>query len=289
MAQHHEGVDQQQVNLAARRVLLDALDALEGHRDALVLVGAQAVYEHVGAAELGVAAFTSDSDVGVDPDKIGDEPLIDQAMIAADFTRTNPNPGQRDQPGIWWKRQIVDGQDLSIEVDLLVPFETSSGGRQVRGARIPPHDKGAMHRVAGLSVAMVDHDVRTLTSLEPAADSRSIAIKVAGIPALLVAKSFKLGERLRNDPGRLNAKDASDVVGLMTASPAAVVADTLARFRDDTTVGPTVRLSLEYLGELFGRNESPGISLAIEALTNVRDPQEIQFLMTSYIAALPRP
>ena len=39
----------------ARRVLLDALDALGGHRDAVVLVGAQAIYLRVGEADLAVA------------------------------------------------------------------------------------------------------------------------------------------------------------------------------------------------------------------------------------------
>jgi hypothetical protein len=39
----------------ARQVLLDALDALGPHRDAIVLVGAQAVYLRVGEAKLAVA------------------------------------------------------------------------------------------------------------------------------------------------------------------------------------------------------------------------------------------
>ncbi len=38
--------------VAARRVLLDALDALVNHRDAIVLAGAQAVYVRTGAADL---------------------------------------------------------------------------------------------------------------------------------------------------------------------------------------------------------------------------------------------
>jgi hypothetical protein len=41
--------------LIARRVLLDALDALGEHRDAIVLVGAQAVYLRVGDADLALA------------------------------------------------------------------------------------------------------------------------------------------------------------------------------------------------------------------------------------------
>jgi hypothetical protein len=36
----------------ARRVLLDALDALGEHRNATILVGAQAVYLHTGDADL---------------------------------------------------------------------------------------------------------------------------------------------------------------------------------------------------------------------------------------------
>jgi hypothetical protein len=34
------------ITIVARRVLLDALDALEEHREGLVLVGAQAIYRY---------------------------------------------------------------------------------------------------------------------------------------------------------------------------------------------------------------------------------------------------
>jgi len=46
--------------VVARRVLLDALEALGGHCDALILVGAQAVYLHTGAASFAVAEHTTD-------------------------------------------------------------------------------------------------------------------------------------------------------------------------------------------------------------------------------------
>lgn len=51
--------------VAARRVLLDALVALEGHLDSLVLVGAQAVYHHTGASELNVPLMTTNADLAV--------------------------------------------------------------------------------------------------------------------------------------------------------------------------------------------------------------------------------
>lgn len=52
----------------ARLGLLDALAALESHLDALVIIGAQAIYLHTGATEIALAEFTTDGDVAVDPD-----------------------------------------------------------------------------------------------------------------------------------------------------------------------------------------------------------------------------
>ncbi|MGA2930016.1 MAG: hypothetical protein ABSG43_29315 [Solirubrobacteraceae bacterium] len=42
------------ITVAARRVLLDALEALEAHRDALVLVGAQAIYLYTGDTDVAI-------------------------------------------------------------------------------------------------------------------------------------------------------------------------------------------------------------------------------------------
>lgn len=53
--------------VAARRVLLDALAALEGHLDNLILVGAQAVYHHAGDADLNIPLMTTDGDLALSP------------------------------------------------------------------------------------------------------------------------------------------------------------------------------------------------------------------------------
>ena len=58
----------------ARTALLDALDALEPHLDALVLVGAQAVYLHTSETELAVAEYTTDADLAVAPGELADTP-----------------------------------------------------------------------------------------------------------------------------------------------------------------------------------------------------------------------
>ena len=46
----------------ARSALLDAVDALAEQLDAVVLVGAQAVYLHTGDADFATAEYTTDAD-----------------------------------------------------------------------------------------------------------------------------------------------------------------------------------------------------------------------------------
>lgn len=84
----------------ARRVLLDALDAMEAHLDAIVLVGAQAVYLRTQGRLVGYQAFTTDADVVLDPAKLGPIPPLGQAMEAAGFTSpTSRASGRHDSPG----------------------------------------------------------------------------------------------------------------------------------------------------------------------------------------------
>src|SRR5919108_2313150 len=110
--------------VSARRALLDALEALEEHRDSIVVVGAQAVYLHTGAADLAVAEFTTDADLAIDPEMLRPNPRLDAALQGRGFVP------DASQPGIYWS---ADG----IEVDLMVPETLGGGGR--RGARLGAH------------------------------------------------------------------------------------------------------------------------------------------------------
>ena len=67
----------------ARTVLLDALEALNEQRDAVVLVGAQAIYLHTGDAEIAVPAFTTDGDLVIEPARLKDEPRLVEAIRSA--------------------------------------------------------------------------------------------------------------------------------------------------------------------------------------------------------------
>jgi hypothetical protein len=242
----------------ARGVLLDALQALEAHRDALVVIGAQAIYLHTGAAEIALAEATKDSDLAVDPRQLLDDPRIEEAMLAASFHRDLLHP----QPGSW----LSAG---GIPVDLMVPEALSGqGGR--RGARIPPHSNDATRRASGLEAALVDNAPMTIRALDPG-DDRETTVAVAGPTALLVSKLHKLGER-RDQPGRLVDKDAHDIYRLFVATDPVAVARRLVELAADPFCGAATRTAIAYLRELFAGPTALGPTMAGRAEQLVGDP-----------------
>lgn len=282
MAQAPPGIDQDQLTIAARRVLLDALTALTDQRDALTIVGAQAVYLRTQNAGLRSAAYTSDGDISIDPLVLDDHPLLEQALQAAGFTLLNPR-----QPGLWARKEQVGGTAVDIEVDLLVPEKLAPRpGR--RSAHMPPHDKLATRRVPGLEVAAADRSLMTVTSLQPA-DTRAVKVHVAGPVALLVAKAFKIRDRLAqaaDKPARLTHKDAGDVIRIMRSIPADEVAASFRQMQADQRVGDTAREGLDLLHSLFGAAATPGVDMAVQALAGDMLEHRIRALSPAYLRAL---
>jgi len=248
----------------ARRVLLDALDALADHRDSLVLVGAQAVYLRTDEIALSFSAsYTTDADLAIDPTTLAETPPLAEVMTAAGFERTQP-----DRPGIWGKSVVVGGHDEMIPVDLIVPETLAGAGR--RGARLTGHGKQAVGRADGLEAALVDRSPMTITSLDPT-DKRAIAVDVAGPAALLVAKLHKIGERTaqaETRPDRVIAKDAADIYRLMLHLGAEAAVDRFNPFLEHATAGPATRTALGYLEALFGAPSASGVRLAVEGLSS---------------------
>ena len=85
--------------VAARRTLLDALEALAEQRDALVLIGAQAIYLHTGAAPVALAETTRDSNLAVDPRILSDSPLLNDGMTRARLPAFRQRPTRRGNRG----------------------------------------------------------------------------------------------------------------------------------------------------------------------------------------------
>ncbi len=245
--------------VAARGVLLDALEALGTQRDAIIVVGAQAVYLRTGDAGIkGVAPYTIDADFALAPAQLADEPHIEQVLAEADFV-------QRGDPGIWWKTVDVGGAPTEIEVDLMVPEGYApAGGR--RSARLPPHDRMVARKAVGLEGTILDRDLIEIASLD-GADRRRFTASVAGPAALVVAKVHKLRDRLAGGKAdRIADKDASDVYRLMLAVPVAEFLRRLRPLLEDETAGPVCHEALDLLIQLFGARSTTGTRMATDAL-----------------------
>jgi hypothetical protein len=252
----------------ARRVLLDVLEALADHRNAIVLVGAQAIYLHVGEADFAVAPFTADSDLVLNPEILADAPEIDALLRARGFA---PSP-DRSRIGAWL------GPD-GIPVDLMVPEALAGRGR--RRADLGPQGTHIARRARGLEAALVDSVDMVVDALDPS-DRRRTPATVAGPTALLIAKLHKIYER-RDNPTRLNNKDAFDVYRLLAAIPTETFGATLPRLLRAELSRDISLLGVSYLRELFGRPDAVGSQMAGRAVELVDDPARIA-LSCAYLA-----
>jgi hypothetical protein len=251
----------------ARRVLLDALEALGPHRDALVLVGAQAVYLRVGEAEFAVAPFTTDGDLAIDPAVLADIPPIEQALLSAGF-----HPASKDSVGIWvTTRQTSQQVETHVAVDLLVPA-AASPSKNRRAARLPGHDTRVARIVRGLDGAMVDADVMRLEALD-ASDRRALDIRVAGPAALLVAKVHKI--RDRTSTNRLSDKDALDVLRLLVGTSTDDLAARYELLLADKRSEEAAHAGRELLKEQFAQRTGVGVEMAVRSAGALGDPDEI--------------
>ena len=243
----------------AREALLDAVDALSRHGDAVILVGAQAIYVHTVSdeANFALSPFTYDADIALDPDLLASSPEIVDAMSAAGFTL-------EEQPGLYRRG------DRS-RVDLLVPEAVSGPGR--RGARLGVHGNRAAMKVHGLEGALVSHTPKAISSLAPDVD-RSRILKVAGPAALLVSKVHKIVERVsaaRAHRRELLHKDAFDIYRLLHAIEAAYMASEFGLLRSHEISSQVTSEALSKFQELFSTRSGLGTELVVQHVLGIED------------------
>lgn len=249
--------------IKARSGLLDALEALEPHRQAVVLVGAQAVYEYTldNDADFAVSPHTFDADLAVVPGLLVSAPTIIVAMQGAGYTLT-------DQPGIY------RGGDGS-QVHLLVP--EAVGGRRGRGAALGIHGNHAARQVRGLEGALVSHRLMSIGALAPG-DDRSYDINIAGPAALLVAKVHKIADRTNDSSNeRVKDKDAFDIYRLLRSVDAAKLAMEVHRLLKSEISHEVTVEAVSLFRELFGDNAATGTQLVVRHVMGLED--------TAFIAA----
>lgn len=254
--------------IQARRVLLDATDALAEQLDAIVLVGAQAIYLHTGDTNLAVAEFTTDADFSIGPADLGDSPLLADLMKSGGFTAG-------EHPGAWLS---PDG----IAVDLMVPEALAGAGS--RGARLGPHGKRVARRAKGLEGALVDRDRVEISALDPS-DERAVFMWVAGPGALLVAKSHKISERV-DDIDRARDKDALDVFRLLGATETRDVVRRIGQLRASEVSAAVTQEAVEQLDALFGSVDAVGVQMVVRAAGPNADPDLTAASMIALVADL---
>ncbi|MDZ8171775.1 hypothetical protein [Microbacterium xanthum] len=266
--------------IASRAALLDALEALEAHRDAVIVIGAQAIYLRTKSSLVALAEATKDSDLAIDPRGLEENPKVEEAMTRARFY---PNPISGN-PGEWMS-------PAGVPVDLMVPEAVAGpGGSSARGARIPPHSRRATRRAVGLEAALIDNDKVQIAALDRG-DTRVFEARVAGVAALLVAKLHKIGERAELDRRRLIDKDAHDVYRLLVDSPTAELSVKLEELLANDLSRDVTIAAIDYLRELFAAGpDGLGAVMAGRAEEGVGDPafvaQAVALLATDLVASV---
>ena len=153
------------------------------------------------------------------------------------------------------------------------------GGR--RGARLGgEHGQRAARRAVGLEGALVDHSVVEIRSLDER-DVRRVAVEVAGITALIVAKVHKIGDRAEK-PDRLTDKDGGDVMRLMLSSTPEEAVERLGVILGDPRSSDATRRAIDLLDDLFGGPRTVGTQMAVRALTGVMAPETIIEICTGF-------
>jgi len=250
----------------ARTALLDALEAVGPQREAIILVGAQAIYLHTGAIDLAVPEYTTDADVVIDPKLLRELPELELALTSAGFFR-----GPR--VGAWAITKELEGRPVDVEIDLMVPEAVGGPGR--RAARLVGHKDQIARKARGLEAALTDKRVVEIAALDES-DVRSFSIAVAGPAALLVSKLHKIDERLAEGrPRRLDDKDALDVLRLLQAVPTAALARAFHALVQDAIAQEVTRETLASLRTLFATARGTGSQMAVRAAGPLADADAI--------------
>jgi hypothetical protein len=258
------------VYVAARRVLLDALEALGPHRVAATLVGAQAVYLRVGDADIAVAPTTTDGDLALNPALLLAAPPLERLMRGAGFERRRGDDG-KPLVGVW-ARTVNVATGAQVTVDLLMPEAVATAAGR-RAARLDGHETGTVLKVPGLESALVDADVMRLAAFE-ATDDRRFDIPVAGPAALLVAKVHKIADR-EDNPGRLEDKDALDVFRLLRGTPTDEMARRVSLVLSDSRSADSARVAIAAFPALFAQASGSGVLMALRATAGLMADAEV--------------
>jgi hypothetical protein len=267
----------------SRRAIIEVVDVLAVHAESLTLIGAHAVL--LRTMDLDVPRMpTSDGDLGVTPGLVGDSPSIEVLLAEAGYEHRTTA-----RPGLWGRGPYLepDGtRSFREKIDLLAPHGLSgTASRTKRGvpALQRAHGKLAVGNALGLELAVFNRSPVTIADF---ADPRlSAEILVAEVPALILAKGSKIGERLREPrKGPVRDKDLGDLWRLMAVADPADSGRVIERFLVHPEVGAEVRQSVEWTTGLL--RDPVSAERAKSAFDTFVDPAEIDRVFGIWRSAL---
>ena len=269
----------------SRRAILNVVEVLAAHAESLTLVGAHAVL--LRTMDLDVPRMpTGDGDLGVTPGLVGDLPSIETLLADAGYEHRTTA-----RPGLWGREPFEESDGTRShreKIDLLAPHGLSgAASRSKRGvpALQGAHGKLAVGNALGLELATFNRSRLTITDF---ADPRlSAELFVADIPALILAKGSKVGERL-SEPrkGPVRDKDLGDLWRLMAVADPVETTRVIEEFIDHADVGLDVRQSVEWTAGVL--LDPVSAERAKQAFDTFVDPSEIDRVFWTWRDALPR-
>lgn len=249
----------------ARDILIEALEALGSHREAIILVGAQAIYMQVGEGNFGVPPYTTDADLVLNPALVKTDPKLDQVLKAAGFMLDR---SEANAVGSWMKDDVA--------VDLMVPASIGGSGR--RSARIDGQARNIIRKTHGLEACLIDNDLMEVISFSDE-NQPTTSIKVAGPAGLMVAKLLKIEERTSQESSgqsnRVNNKDSLDIFRLLHYEPTDLK-NRLNKVINEPLSAQAAKQALDYFEKAFGHPDSIGCIMAADAARGYADPDEIR-------------
>jgi len=230
--------------VAARGVLLDALEALGEQREALILAGAQAIYIHTGAANLAVAEFTTDGDLVVVPDQLKVRPRLFEAMERAQFR-------SGVQPGSWLRDRTVAGIPTTIPVDLLslMRLNALDDDRRLFEIQVAGPSALLVSKLHKLADRSEEREARRLKDK----DALDVLRLLRAIPTERLAQGLRKlgGSTVAGDVTREASSHLQTLFGTTTSAGTVMVIRATERLEDSSVMAAScVALSDDLLGAL---------------------------------------
>ena len=239
---------------AARAVLLELTHLLGAYRDDIVLVGGW-VPELLLATERNPHVGSTDVDLALDHRRIAAEgyETIKKLLESQGYE-------EGAQPFIFFRKTIVEGKEITVQVDLLAG-EYEGVGRKHRHQRV--QDIHA-RKARGCDLAF-EHPVEIKIEGElPNGGKDSVVVRVASIVPFIIMKGMALSDRIKE-------KDAWDIYYCLKNYPGGLDALSLA-FEPFMSHG-LVKEGLGKIAEKFASEDHVGPKFIVD-FERITDPAE---------------